>query len=200
MDVNKLTELAERSTPLIVQYLAQIANGTARIADHLTGSEQREANRNKVVAISVSEKIVNTENTTGSIASIDNFLATVTLEEINNTVLPRSNFEVIKTGGKQNFDASLVNMSIEEILAKERKDIVIKRSDRDMCLGNSGLKHLLCKIVQSYLNQQKDLDTKGSEAENLTKLLLNSTLVKSFDFAPKDINLIHKQTLERMQE
>ena len=53
--------------------------------------------------------------------------------------------------------------------------------------------------MQYYCNQQKDLDTKGSEAGNLTKVLLNSTLVKSFNLATKDINLIHKQTLEHMQ-
>lgn len=196
MDINDLTKLAERFIPQIIKPLAQIADNTDRIATRLTNPEQIEANRRNLEAISnKSEKAVNHQNTT---KGLDDFLNSVTLKEINNTFLPKGDIGISK-GGPQNFDETLLTMSIKDILAKERKDIVIKRSDKDMCLGKPGLKNLLVKIVQYYCDQQKDLDTKGSEAENLTKLLLNSTLVKSFNLATKDINLIHKQTLERMQ-
>ena len=187
MDINDLTLLFERFIPQIAKPLAKIADDTARIADHL----RSEAGRDRATSLAQLGKVEDNRH-------LDDFLSSVTLEEINNTFLPKGDIGIRK-GGPQNFDETLLTMSIKDILAKERKDIVIKRSDRDMCLGEPGLKNLLVKIVQYYCNQQKDLDTKGSEAGNLTKLLLNSTLVKSFNLATKDINLIHKQTLEHMQ-
>jgi hypothetical protein len=195
VDINDLTKLAERFIPQIVKPLAQIADNTDRIATRLTNPEQIEANRRNLEAISSkSEKAVNHQNTT---KGLDDFLNSVTLGEINNTFLPKGDSGNSK-GGPQNFDETLLTMSIKDILAKERKDIVIKRSDKDMCLGEPGLRNLLVKIVQYYCNQQKDLNTKGLEAENLTKLLLNSTLVKSFKLNNHGENMI-RNGIKNMQ-
>jgi len=156
VDINGLTNLFEKLIPKIIEPLEQIAGNTDRIVNHLTSSKQTAANRGNIEAISLSSGgTVNTQNT---IESIDNFLATVTLRTINNTGSPM--VDLINNPSKV-FSEALLDMPIGEILNKKIREIPIRIVNRDIYLGETGLRQLLCKIAECYCNEQKKVDTKS---------------------------------------
>ena len=179
MDINDLTKLAERFIPQIVKPLAKIADDTARIADHL-GSE---AGRDRATSLAQLGKVEDNRH-------LDDFLSSVTLGEINDT-LPRAS--------SKPYYENLLNVPIGEILDKKTSEIPLNIPNRSVCLGEAGLRQLLTQIVKYYYNQpQQNIDAKS--LEKLVKHLVNSQLVKSSRLTSERIDNIEANLIKTGQK